>query len=94
MHKSLNKIFNSVSNLGFGFGKTQVRNTIKNFFLNFNYILVIFYYPKSRFFQPPNPDILKILKLLLHSHISNSDKAISCRVACVTAKLAHLNFQR
>ena len=29
--------------------------------------------PRSGFFQPPNPDILKKLELLLHSNISNSD---------------------
>jgi len=36
-------------------------------------ILAIFYYPKPGFFQLPNLGILKILELLLHSNISDSD---------------------
>jgi len=35
--------------------------------------LAIFYYPKPVFFQLPYPVILKILKLLLHLNISDSD---------------------
>jgi len=50
----------SVSNPGFPEPETRV-------------FLSIFYYPKPGFFQPPNPGILKILELLLHSNISNSD---------------------
>jgi len=35
--------------------------------------LAIFYYRKPVFFQPPNPDILKSLEMLLHSNTTNSD---------------------
>jgi len=37
--------------------------------------LAIFYYPKLGYFQLPNPGILKILELLLHSNISDSDNS-------------------
>jgi len=55
-----NEVLTSVSNPGFPEPETR-------------FFLAIFYFPKHGFFQLLNPDILKILELLLHSNISDSD---------------------
>jgi len=75
----LNSPVPSVSNPGFPEPETRV----------FGYFLL----PETRFFQLPNPCILKILELLLHSNISDSDNTEVERLGRVTAKSALLNIQ-